>query len=118
MGLNLTERSSGTYQGKLNNSQRGQPRARKWLYFAARRPVNQPREAEWDQAKKDARGREAKRAVVGVMRKLVLALHKVAVSGVDFEAGKLFPGSVLRAGAARAVPSDGKRSPAGAGPGR
>jgi transposase len=109
MGLNLTERSSGTYQGKLKISKRGQPRARKWLYFAALRLVKQPGVAEWYQAQKGTHGREAKRAVVGVMRKLVLALHKVAVSGVAFEAGKLFPGRVLAEGAGCAAPSDRRR---------
>jgi len=92
MGLNLTERSSGTYQGKLKISKRGHPRARKWLYFAALRLVKQEAVALWYRAKKDPGGRDAKRAVVGVMRKLVLALYQVAVAGVAFEAGRLFPG--------------------------
>ena len=109
MGLNLTERSSGTYQGKLKLSKRGHPRARKWLYFAALRLVQQAGVAAWYQAKKDPGGREAKRAVVGVMRKLVLALHRVAVAGVAFEAGKLFPGGAPRQGAEQAGPSGRKR---------
>jgi transposase len=92
MGLNLTERSSGTYQGKLKISKRGHPRARKWLYFAALRLVKQEAVALWYRAKKDPAGRDAKRVVVGVMRKLVLALYQVAVAGVAFEAGRLFPG--------------------------
>jgi transposase len=92
MGLNLTERSSGTYQGRLKISKRGHPRARKWLYFAALRLVKQEAVARWYRTKKDPGGRDAKRAVVGVMRKLVLALYQVAVAGVAFEAGRLFPG--------------------------
>jgi transposase len=100
MGLNLTERSSGTYQGKLKISKRGHPRARKWLYFAALRLVKQAGVAAWYQGKKSPGGRDAKRAVVGVMRKLVLALYQVAVAGVAFEASRLFPGCPTRAGAA------------------
>jgi transposase len=92
MGLNLTERSSGIYQGKLKISKRGQPRARKWLYFAALRLVKQGGVATWYQAKKQQDGQEAKRAVVGVMRKLVLALYQVAVAGAVFDVDKLFPG--------------------------
>ncbi len=34
--------------------------------------------------------REAKRAVVGVMRKLVLALYQVGAKGATFEVGRLF----------------------------
>src|SRR3954464_7876184 len=37
MGLNLAERSSGTYQGRLRISKRGSARTRRWLYFAALR---------------------------------------------------------------------------------
>jgi transposase len=109
MGLNLAERSSGTYQGKLKISKRGHPRSRKWLYFAALRLVKQAGVAEWYQAKKDPRGREAKRAVVGVMRKLVLALYQVAVAGVAFEASKLFPGCPQPRGAERTGPTSRKR---------
>jgi transposase len=101
MGLNLTEHSSGTYQGKLRISKRGHPRARKWLYFAALRLVKQAGVAEWYRARKGPEGREAKRAVVGVMRKLVLALYQVAVAGAAFEARRLFPGRPAGEGAAR-----------------
>jgi transposase len=93
MGLNLTERSSGTYQGKLRISKRGHPRPRKWLYYAALRLVKRAGVAEWYQAKKGRDGQEAKRAVVGVMRKLVLALYQVAARGATFEVRRLFPGS-------------------------
>jgi transposase len=101
MGLNLTERSSGIYQGKLKISKRGHPRARQWLYFAALRLVKQAGVAAWYQAKKGPAGQEAKRAVVGVMRKLVLALYQVAVTGVAFDARKLFPGCPSRQGTRR-----------------
>jgi hypothetical protein len=109
MGLNLTERSSGTYQGKLKISKRGHPRARKWLYFAALRLVKQEAVARWYRAKKDPGGRDAKRAVVGVMRKLVLALYQVAVAGVAFEAGRLFPGCRQPEDAAQAAAAKRQR---------
>jgi transposase len=101
MGLNLAERSSGIYQGKLKISKRGQPRARKWLYFAALRLVQQAGVSAWYQSKKDPGGRGAKRALVGVMRKLVLALYQVAVAGTVFEVERLFPGCPSQKGAER-----------------
>jgi transposase len=109
MGLNLTERSSGTYQGKLKISKRGHPRARKWLYFAALRLVKQEAVAIWYRTKKGPGGREAKRAVVGVMRKLVLALYQVAVAGVAFEAGRLFPGCRQREDATQTAAAKRRR---------
>src|SRR5262249_23313236 len=90
MGLNLTERSSGIYQGKLKISKRGHPRPRKWLYFAALRLVKQAGVAPWYQAKKGRDGQQAKRALVGLMRKLVPALYRIAVTGAAFEAGEIF----------------------------
>jgi transposase len=92
MGLNLTEHSSGTVQGKLHISKRGKPQARQWLYFAALRLVKQAGVREWYQEKKSKDGQEVKRALVGVMRELVLALYQVGVKGACFEAKRLFPG--------------------------
>jgi transposase len=101
MGLNLVEQSSGTYQGELRISKRGQPRVRRWLYLAVLRLIRQEGVRDWYQAQK-ARGKKAtKRALIGVMRKLALALYRVAVSGVDFEARQLFPG--VRSGARSAA---------------
>jgi transposase len=92
MGLNLVEQSSGTYQGELRISKRGQPRVRRWLYLAVLRLIRQEGVRGWYQAAR-ARGQKAtKKALIGVMRKLALALYRVAVSGVDFEARRLFPG--------------------------
>ena len=105
MGLNLTERSSGICQGKLKISKRGHPRPRKWLYFAALRLVKQAGVAPWYQAKKGRDGQQAKRALVGLMRKLVPALYRIAVTGAAFEAGKLFAAS---ASGPRARRSGGK----------
>jgi transposase len=99
MGLNLTERSSGTQQGKLHISKRGNPLARRWLYLAALRLVKQAGLKQWYQAKKARDGQQAKRAVVAVMRKLVVALYRVGVQGAPFEVGRLFPGVVRPAAA-------------------
>jgi len=92
MGLNLAERSSGKYQGKLKISKRGLPQVRRWLYFAALRLVKQGPVARWYQRKKAKDAEEAKRAVVGVMRKLALALYQVGACGETFQARWLFPG--------------------------
>jgi transposase len=93
MGLNLTEKSSGTVRGKLRISKRGHPRARQWLYFAAMRLVKRVAGVrEWYQAKKARDGQEVKRALVGVMRKLAVALYQVGAKGAVFEPARLFPG--------------------------
>jgi transposase len=92
LGLNLKERSSGTQKGVLRISKRGHPRSRQWLYFAALRLVQQGGVRRWYEAKKARDGQEAKRALVGVMRKLALALYRVA-QGEPFVASRLFPGT-------------------------
>jgi transposase len=99
MGLNLVERSSGTYQGQLRISKRGEPRVRRWLYLAVLRLIRQEGVQDWYRAKR-GEGKEAtKKALVAVMRKLVLALHRVGVDGVAFEARRLF--AAVPAGVAR-----------------
>jgi transposase len=90
MGLNLTERSSGMYQGKLRISKRGSARSRQWLYFAALRQIQQGGVRRWYEAKKARDGQQAKRAVVAVMRKLALALYRVGAQGERFESRRLF----------------------------
>jgi transposase len=94
MGLNLTEYSSGTKQGELHISKRGGAAVRRWLYLAALRMVKKAEVRRWYEAKKERDGQQAKRAVVAVMRRLVLALYQVGVKGATFEAGRLFPGAV------------------------
>ncbi len=50
----------------------------------------------WYEAKKGKKSDdplEAMRALVGVMRKLALALYQVGASGQEFDAWLLFPGS-------------------------
>ena len=95
MGLNLTERSSGVYQGQLRISKRGDARARQWLYFAVLRLVQTCGVRGWYEAKKARDGQDAKRVLVAVMRKLVLALHHVGVEGEAFDPRRLF-GRMLR----------------------
>ena len=93
MGLNLTEYSSGTKQGELHISKRGNAQTRRWLYLAALRLAKQAGVREWYQAKKQRDGSKgAKGAVVAVMRKLALALYQVGAKGASFEVGRLFPG--------------------------
>jgi transposase len=100
MGLNLVERSSGTYQGQLRISKRGQPRVRRWLYLAVLRLIRQEGVRDWYRARKGQGKQATQKALVGVMRKLALALYRVAADGVAFEARKLFPG--VGSGSARA----------------
>jgi len=95
MGLNLAERSSGMYQGKLKISKRGFGQVRRWLYFAALRLTAQSPVSRWYRRKKAKDGERAKRAVIGVMRKLALALYAVGAEGATFQAGRLFPGRQL-----------------------
>lgn len=92
MGLNLVERSSGEYQGELRISKRGQPRVRRWLYLAVLRLIRREGVRDWYRAKKQQGPRATGKALVGVMRKLALGLHRVAVTGEIFEPGRLFPG--------------------------
>jgi len=100
MGLNLTEYSSGTKQGELHISKRGQPQTRRWLYLAALRLAKQAGVRGWYEAKKARDAQQAKGAVVAVMRKLALALYHVGAKGATFAVGRLFPGQVVAGGAA------------------
>jgi len=93
MGLNLTERSSGRWQGGLHISRRGAGEARRWLYYAAMRLVRSAGVRGWYEAKKERDGGRAGRALVGVTRKLALALYHVGVSGEVFDPRRLFAGS-------------------------
>jgi transposase len=90
MGLNLKERSSGTYQGQVKISKRGSARTRQWLYFAALRLVQHSGVRPWYEAKKARSEDDARRVVVAVMRKLALALYHVGVKGEEFQPRRLF----------------------------
>jgi transposase len=92
MGLNLKERSSGTHQGKLSLSKRGQRLTRKWLYFSALRWMREPSVKRWIQNKKGRDGGSGSKAAVGVMRRLALAAWH-AGQGEAFDPKRLFPGA-------------------------
>jgi transposase len=90
MGLNLAERSSGTYQGRLRISKRGSARTRQWLYFAVLRLVQQCGVRPWYEAKRARHEGEARRVLVAVMRKLAVALYHVGVRDEEFQPRRLF----------------------------
>jgi len=91
LGLNLAERSSGTFKGKLKISKRGKAMSRRWLFFAAMRWVNDPRVRPWYERKKARDGGSGMRALIGVMRKLSKALYQVGGNNAVFDAARLFP---------------------------
>jgi transposase len=90
MGLNLVERSSGSYQGQLRISKRGSARTRQWLYFAALRLVQKCGVRPWYEAKKARSEGDARRVLVAVMRKLSVALYHVGVRNEQFQPRRLF----------------------------
>ena len=90
MGLNLAERSSGKWQGKLKISKRGSSKARRWLYLAALRWVRDEPVRSWYVRQKAERRGEGKAAVIGVMRKLALALYRVGGRGEKFDRKQLY----------------------------
>lgn len=94
-GLNLKERSSGRHKGKLKITKRGPSTARRWLYFAAMRLSQKPEVRRWYEAKKAKDQDRGTGALVGIMRKLTLALYNVGVYDEPFEAWRLFPGRSL-----------------------
>ena len=96
-GLNLRERSSGKQKGGLHITKRGSGMARLYLWMAALRLIqSDPVIRAWYAKKVRRQGGQAKsKAVVAVMRKLVLGLWHVA-RGEDFDATKLFDTRRLR----------------------
>ncbi len=90
MGLNLKERSSGRWQGQLKISKRGSSVVRRWLYLAALRWVRQEPVRTWYLRQKAQRRGAAKLALVGVMRKLALALYRVGGRGEPFDGVRLY----------------------------
>jgi transposase len=90
MGLNLAERSSGKWQGKLKISKRGSSQVRRWLYLAALRWVRSEPVRSWYLRQKAQRRGEGKAAVIGVMRKLALALYQVGGRGEKFDRNQLY----------------------------
>jgi transposase len=90
MGLNLKERSSGNHKGQLKITKRGPGIVRKYQYFVALRWLYQDSViAHWYRNKVRRDGDRKGKAIVGVMRKLALALWYVA-RGDRFDSRKLF----------------------------
>ena len=93
MGLNLTERSSGQYKGEARISKRGDRLVRRWLHMAALRLINKhPEVKEWYRQKRGRDGNRHLCALTAVVRRLVIALHKVATKDDPFDAQRLFAG--------------------------
>lgn len=90
LGLNLKERSSGTYKGQLKITKRGPALARYWLYLSALRWARSEEVGWWYQAKKGQGGRRPTALLVALMRKLALALYRVAAEEQPFDPGRLF----------------------------
>jgi transposase len=103
MGLNLKEHSSGKHQGQLSLTKRGPSIARRWLYFAALRAIKQGEVKPWYLAKKARDSSRGNKAVIGVMRKLALALYAVAADGETFSLARLLPGLPAPSGKRRNV---------------
>ena len=87
LGLNLKEKSSGQCQGRRGLSKRGSSMARKVLFLAALRLIqNDPVIAQWYHAK--AKPEAKMKTAVALQRKLAKALWHVA-RGAPFDATKL-----------------------------
>jgi transposase len=92
MGLNLKERSSGRWKGHIKITKRGPSQVRRWLYFAALRWCQDSWVRPWYEAKKKRGEGHAKRALIGLMRRLAMALYHVA-AGEEFDVKRLVPGA-------------------------
>ncbi len=95
-GLNLKERSSGTHKGCLKITKRGSGEVRQYLYLAVLRLIqNDPLVAKW-YAHKVARdaGKKGK-AIIALMRKLIIGLWRVGCEGTPFDSEKLFDSARL-----------------------
>jgi transposase len=89
-GLNLREKSSGEFKGRLSITKRGPGVARQVLYLFALRMIESSRVVRaWYERRRGYTEESKLRAVVAVMRKLVRAAFYVARGSV-FDAEKLF----------------------------
>lgn len=94
-GLNLKEKSSGNYKGRLMITRRGSGRGRKWLYFAVLRLVQKDEIVKaWYTRKIERDGGIRKKGLIAIMRKLVKALWYVA-RGEKFDTRKMFDAKKL-----------------------
>jgi len=100
MGLNLTEYSSGKWQGRLRISKRGHGQVRRWLYFSALRWIKEEPIKSWYENKKAKKtgqdDDQVMRAIIGVMRKLAMALYRVGAHGATYDPQLLFPGQATK----------------------
>ena len=89
-GLNLRERSSGTYKGNLHITKRGPSRVRQYLHLAALRAVSRnPIVKAWYHTRGAYIRGQKTSALTAVTCKLALAVWHVA-QGAPFDAAKLF----------------------------
>jgi transposase len=89
-GLNIKERSSGKYQGQKKITKRGSGRARQWLYLAVLRLLQkEPLFAAWYERKVARDAGVKMKAIVALMRKLIVGLWHVG-HGEAFDPAKLF----------------------------
>ncbi len=97
LGLNLKEKSSGTFRGALHISKRGSGVARHFLYLAALRLIKNDAivRAWYDKKVRRQGGALKNKAVIAIMRKLARALWHVA-RGAEFDSSKLFDVARLR----------------------
>jgi transposase len=93
-GLNLKVRSSGKHAGRLKITKRGPPAVRQLLYLAALRLCAQDQVIRaWYQQSNAYKANLKKKAVVGIMRKLIRALWTIAHDPeklVTFDSCRLF----------------------------
>lgn len=92
LGLNLVERSSGAHKGQLRISKRGDSQARQWLFYAALRAVQRPGISQWYRRKIERDGGKKHKALVAIMRRLALAIHRIVKDGTKFDSRRLFAG--------------------------
>ena len=111
LGLNLVERSSGHYVGRLHISRRGSARSRRWLYLAALRLVQEPGIKHWYQAKVARDGGQKGNALTAVMRKLAAGMHHCVRTGEAFDPARVFPAPGAPAGRKRGGAAAGGASP-------
>jgi hypothetical protein len=109
LGLNLTERSSGRWQGQLKITKRGPSTVRRWLCLAALRWVRHERVRSWYLRQKAQRRGQAKPVLIGVMRKLALGVYHVGGRGEPFDRQRLY----RRRTADSAAPAEGLAGPGG-----
>ncbi|MCP4049481.1 MAG: transposase [bacterium] len=90
IGLNLKEKSSGKYNGRLSITKRGSNKARQWIYFAVLRLIQKDEVVKaWYHKKIVRDGGVKMKALIAIMRKLVLSMWHVA-RGCEFDSEKLF----------------------------